>query len=86
MVKGSEVIQIVFSMKSRVEMQYCMLEHAFKLTISRTSPSVFARFVPVHCTYAISKFWRLNSSSVRKFISNQRKSAVFDFPQCADCS
>ena len=37
-------------------------------------------------TYTISEFWRVNSSSVRKFISNWRESAVFDFPQCADCS
>ena len=39
-------------------------------------------------TYAISKFWCGNSSSIRKFILNlnQRENAVFDFLQYVDCS
>ena len=39
MVKGSEVMQIVFSMKSRVEImaiQYCMLELVFFKVLSHT--------------------------------------------------
>ena len=64
------------------------LHHALKACIQTLNFSHEPiRFCSIRSsTYTISEFWRVNSSSVRKFISNWRESAVFDFPQCADCS
>ena len=55
------------------------LHHALKACIQTHNFSYEPiRFCSIRSsTYAISKFWRVNSSSVRKFISNQRESAFY---------